>query len=71
MALLEVTEGGLARVDREIDRAAAAAVTAVGAATRNMSLAPERRGTVAARTGRNPDPDTIEEHPSIVAAAAG
>ena len=49
--VLEVAERRLAGVDAQVDRAAAAAVTAVGAAARDVGLAPERRGPVAAVAG--------------------
>jgi hypothetical protein len=62
MGVAEVTQGGLAGVDAQIDGAAAAAVAAVGAAARNVRLAAEGRGPVAAVAGTDPDLHAIEEH---------
>src|SRR5439155_2067965 len=47
----EVAERRLARVDADVDRAAASTVTAVGAAARNVSLGAERGCSVTARAG--------------------
>ena len=48
------------------------AVAAVGAALRNVGLAPERQRAVAAGAGADLDAGAIGEHPSrVVAAAAG
>ena len=47
-----VAEHRLARVDTQVDAAAAAAVAAVGSATRHVRLAPEGRRTVAAVAAR-------------------
>ena len=58
----EVAERRLAGVDAEVDRPATAAVAAVGAAARDVRLAPERRRSVTARAGRHPDLDAVEEH---------
>ena len=58
----EVVERGLPGVDAEVDRAAAAAVAAVGTAAGDVGLAPHRRRAVAARAGAHEDPDIIEEH---------
>ena len=58
----EVAERGLAGIDQQPDRSAAAAVAAVRAAARHMGLVPERRGSVAAVTGLDEDRDAVEEH---------
>jgi hypothetical protein len=61
-AALEVAQGGHAGLDDEDHAAAVAAIATVGAATRNMGLAAERAGTVAARPARDVDPGAISEH---------
>ena len=58
----EVMEGRLAGVDPQVDRAAPAAVPAVGAAARNVRLAAHRGRAVTAGTGANRDADIVEEH---------
>jgi hypothetical protein len=62
VGVAEVAEGRLAGVDPQIDRATPAAVAAVGAAARDVGLAPECRGAVSAVTGAHPDLDAVEEH---------
>ena len=62
VAVLEVAQRRLARVDAEDDGAAATAVTAVRAAARDVGLAPEGRRAVATRAGMHPDLDAVEEH---------
>ena len=57
-----VAEHGLARVDPEVNRAAAAAIAAVWPAARNVRLAPEGRGAVATVAGENGDRHLIKEH---------
>ena len=59
---LEVAQRRLAGVHLEVDRAAATAVAAVGAAARDVRLAPERRGPVTAVAGADPDRHAVEEH---------
>ena len=59
---LEVAERRLAGIDREVDGAAATAVTAVGTAARDVRLASEGRGPVAAVAGTDPDLHAVEEH---------
>ena len=58
----EVAQRGEARVDPQHDGAAAAAVAAIGAALRDVRLAPERGRAVAAVTGTDPDGYAVEEH---------
>ena len=58
----EVAEGRLAGIDREVDRSASPAVAAVGPAARDVCLAPECRGSVAAVAGLDEDRDAVEEH---------
>ena len=55
-----------------MDRAAAPAVAAIGAAARDVRLTTERRGPVAAAAGADVDLDLVEEHRevAIVAGAA-
>ena len=60
--MVEVAEGGLAGVDPKVDRAAAAAVAAVGSAARDVGFLPEGRGPVAAIAGADPDLHAVEEH---------
>ena len=62
VAVVEVAKGRLAGVDPEVDRAAAAAVAAVGTAARDVRLLPEGRGPVAAIAGADPDLHAVEEH---------
>ena len=71
VAVLEVAQGRLAGIDAQVDRAAAAAVAAVGATARDMGLAPERRGAIAARAGMDPDLHAVKEHRGILARSAG
>ena len=58
----EVAERRLAGVDPDVDRAASAAVAAVGAAPRNVRLGPERGRAVTARAGLDEDLDAVEKH---------
>ncbi len=58
----EVAQRRLAGIDAQVDRAAAAAVAAVGTAARDVRLAPEGRGPVAAVAGTDPDLHAVEEH---------
>ena len=67
MGVAEVAQGRLAGVDLQADRAAAAAVAAVRAAARDVGLPPERRGTVAAVAGMDPDLHAVKEHRAILA----
>jgi hypothetical protein len=62
--VLEVAQGRLARVDAQLDRRAATAITAVGAAARHVRLTPEGRGSVAAVAGTERDLHAVEEHPA-------
>ena len=58
----EVEERRQAGIDPQHDAAAPAAVAAVGAAPRDVRLAPKRGGTVPAVAGADPDLDAVEEH---------
>ena len=62
-----VAQAGLSRIDGQRYRTAAAAVAAIRTAAGDMSLAPERRGAVAAVAAANPDLDLIEKHDFILA----
>ena len=62
VAVLEVAQGRLARVHREVHRTASTAIPAVGSAARDVRLAPEGRRAVAAVTGTDVDLDAVEEH---------
>ena len=62
MAVLEVAQGRLAGVHREVHRTASTAIPAVGSAARDVRLAPEGRRAVAAVTGAGVDLDAVEEH---------
>ena len=68
---LEVAQRGLPGVHLEVDRAAATAVAAVGAAARDVRLAPERRGSVTTIAGTDPDRHTVEEHRTHSRTASG
>ena len=57
-----IAQHRLARVDHQVNRSAAAAVAAIRPATRNVGLASEGRGAVAAVTSVNGDRDLVEEH---------
>jgi hypothetical protein len=59
---LEVAQCRHAGLDHEHDVAAVPAVAAIGAATRNVSLAPERAGAVSAGAAAGHDPRSISEH---------
>ena len=58
----EVNERVAVRIGDEIDRAALAAVAAVGAAARDELLAPEAEGAAAAVAGVDVDVDFVDEH---------
>ena len=58
----EVAERRLAGVNPQVDRAAAPAVAAVGAAARDVRLAAEGGRPIAAGAGTHPDLDAVEEH---------
>jgi hypothetical protein len=60
--LMQVTEGGHAGVDRQHDVAARPAVSTIRAAPRDVGLATERGGAVAASAARDEDPDLVSEH---------
>ena len=60
--VLEVAEGGLTGIDRQVDGAPAPAVAAVRPAARHVGFAPERRGAVTTRARAHEDLDPIEEH---------
>ena len=62
MSMIEVTQGRLAGVDPKVDRSSTTAVTAVGAAARNMRLLSEGRGPVTTIAGADPDLHAVEEH---------
>ena len=62
--LAVVAQGRLARIDLELDRAAASPVAAVGAAARDVGLMTEGRGAVAAVAGAKVDLHLVEEHQS-------
>ena len=62
VAVLEVAQGRLAGVHREVHRTASTAIPAVGSAARDVRLAPEGRRAVAAVTGADVDLDAVEEH---------
>ena len=71
MGVAEVAQGRLARRRPAGGRAAAAAVAAVGAAARDVGLAAERRGPVAAVAGMDPDLHAVKEHRGLSSHASG
>ena len=71
VAVVEVAERRLAGIDPEVDRAATAAVAAIGTAARDVRLLPEGRGPVATITGADPDLHAVEEHRGHSRTAAG
>ena len=62
VAVLEVAKGRLAGIDREMDGGTPAAVTAVGAAARDVRLLAERRRAVTAVAGADVDLHPVEKH---------
>ena len=62
MSVLEVTQRGLAGVDANVDRAAAAAIAAIGAPSWHVRLVAERGRAVAAATRTHADLDAVNEH---------
>ena len=60
--VLEVAEGRLAGIDAKVDRRTSATVAAVRTASRDVRLAPERRGPVTAIAGAQGNLDAIDEH---------
>ena len=62
VAVLEVAQRRLARVDPQVDRPAPPAVAAVGSAARDVGLLAEGRGPVATIAGADPDLHAVEEH---------
>jgi len=67
MRVAKVAQRRLARIHAEHDGSSAAPVAAVRAAARDVCLAAEGRGTVAARAGLHPDLHAVEEHGAILA----
>src|SRR5512146_246608 len=66
----EVPERRLARVHSKEDRAARAAVAAVGSAAWHVRLTPEGRRAVPAVAGAQPDADLVEEHRGLSCAGS-
>jgi hypothetical protein len=58
----ELAQGRHSGFRHEDDIAPLAAVTAVGAAARNVGLATKGRRPVAAGSGRHEDPNLVSEH---------
>jgi hypothetical protein len=62
----EIDEGVLRGRRDDVDRAAAAAVAAIGAAARDELLAAETEAAVASVSGHDLDVDVVDEHAVVL-----
>jgi len=69
--VFEITEGGEAGLDNDVDAPAAPAVSTVGPAARNMRLSAHGGCAIATTTGREVQLYDVEEHRATEGTAPG